>query len=184
MNAGSLLTWLVAVLTTASPALASDDATKAQPLFHFAKSDSRNEVHYAARFSEDCRFIPEPIHVYWMRRTDRLEYRRELNWLETHFAYGVNIESQQGNRINFTIAGDTSRPIQVELTKTESGCHAEPMMRLLGEWAKPEHGFIELLERKPLFPKILHVDLHGRRDNANAVCERITEAGNAGTPCL
>ena len=184
MNPGRILSWLVTVLATASPALAGDGAAATQALFHFAKSDSRNEVHYAARFSEDCQYTPEPIHVYWMRRTDRLEYRRELNWAEKQFAYGVAIQRIQGSAILFTIAGDTSRPIRVELARTDSGCRAEARMNILGQWVKPEHAFIELRDRTPLFPKIVHVDLHGRRDNGSAVCERITEVGSDGTACL
>ena len=177
------LAWIVTALATASPVLAGDGTTKSQSLFHFAKSDSSNEVHYTAQIGEDCQFAPRPIHVYWMRRGERLEYRRELNWAEKQFAYGVDIQQRQGSAVIFTIAGDTSRSIRVELTKTDSGCRAEARMRILGQRVKPEHAFIELRDRKPMIPKVIHVDLLGRKDNDSAVCERITEVGIDGTPC-
>lgn len=87
-NPGRTLSWLVTALATTSPALAGNGAAATQTLFHFAKSDSSNEVHYAAQTSEDCELAPEPVHTYWIRRTDRLEYRRELNWAEKNSPTG------------------------------------------------------------------------------------------------
>jgi len=65
--------------------------TELIPLFHIAKSDSRNEVHYAASLGPDCRFAADPVRVFWLRRADPGRPPRPLDWTEETFAYGVRL---------------------------------------------------------------------------------------------
>jgi hypothetical protein len=173
----------VAVAGLSSLAAGSDGDPRLQPLFHIAKNTDGNEIHYEARIGADCRFAEPPILVRWMTRREGLAYRRELNWLETHFAYGVSVSRFGDRKLSFTIAGDSTRPVEVALEPATSGCQAEARVRMLDQWVKPERAFIEILERDVLIPKIRHVDLRGRRPDGSVVCERLSDAGQPGRPC-
>lgn len=167
-----------------SGGLFADDHTQAIPLFYIGKNTNRNQVHYEAILTKDCRFAEtEPIHAYWQRLEKESDAVRELKWAEEKFAYGVKVIRKSDHHLIFIIAADDSRPVIVETRIGASGCEVAARTQILNAWVKPGHAFVELKERRALYPKVFHVDLIGESDDGNAVCERVISPGKMGVPC-
>jgi hypothetical protein len=153
------------------------------PLFHIAKSDTRNEIHYAARVDADCRLAADAVQVFWLRRGDAARPPRPLDWLEDALVYGVRVIEASAGRIVFTLAADDTRPVRLEAQRGRAGCSVQARLRVLGAWAEPVRAFVEIREAGKLIPEVSHVDLHARREDGRPVCERLSRLRGAGAPC-
>lgn len=170
--------WILALGAAGAPG-----AEELVPLFHIAKSDSRNEVHYAGALGRDCRFAAEPVRVFWLRRADPQRPPRPLDWTEERFAYGVRLLQAEPGRVSFAIAADDTRPVLLEAFRAGEACRLRARMRILGDWAEPTHAYITIVESSLPWPKVEHVDLHGRREDGRPLCERLRELRAPGAPC-
>ena len=155
------------------------------PLFHIGKNTNENRVVYSAQLTETCKFDDKtPIAVYWERLEKGPDVTRDLKWIEEKFAYGVDILERTERSVTFTIAADDTRPVQVEIQPAEDTCIVEATTKILERWVAPRFAFVKLKERKVMFPKVYHVDLHGIDPvTREAVCERVVESGKLGYPC-
>jgi len=153
------------------------------PFFHIAKSDSRNEVHYAAALGDDCRFAADPVRVFWLRRGDPQRGPRPLDWTEETFAYGVRLLQAEPERISFALAADDTRPVTLEAYRAAGGCRLRARLRILGDWAEPLRAYITIVESNLPWPKVTHIDLQGRREDGTPLCERLHALRTPGAPC-
>lgn len=119
------------------PAPVSGVEETLRPLFFIAKSDSRNEVHYALAMDTHCRLVKEPIRAYWLRRGDASQPPRSLSFLEQALVYGVRASPIQNHRVEFKVAADDTRHIVVETMRAKAGCQHQARVKILGEWAVP-----------------------------------------------
>jgi hypothetical protein len=158
-------------------------AEQLYPLFHIAKSNSYNEVHYAGVLNPDCRFAADPVRVFWRRRIDLQRGTWPLDWTEENFAYGVRLLQTEPQRISFTLAADDTRPVQLEAYRSQGGCRLRARLRILGDWAEPSSAHITIVESVLPWPKVTHVDLHGRREDGTPLCERMQTLRTPGAPC-
>jgi hypothetical protein len=170
---------LAGVLALMPGAAVQADGEIVLPVFHIAKSDSRNEVHYRGVLGPDCRFAQQPIRVTWF---DPDAPPRALNWLEDQLAYGVRVRESKPEQVTFTIAADDTRPVTVEAKRSAKGCGVRTRVRILGEWAEPRHAFVGIVGNT-IIPEVSHVDLHARREDGTAACERIAALRAPGVAC-
>jgi len=178
----TVLVVVAAVLAAGRGAAALADGEIVLPVFHISKSDSRNEVHYGGALRPDCRFAADPIRVAWRRRADPAQPPRALSWLEDQLVYGVRIAESSEARVTFTVAADDTRPVTVEALRSAAGCRVTARVRTLGEWAAPLHAFVDITGTS-FIPEVSHVDLHARRGDGAATCERIVALRAPGVPC-
>jgi hypothetical protein len=127
----------------------------------------------------DCRFAPQPIRVTWF---DPPGPPRPLSWIEDQLVYGVRIRESSPERVTFTITADDTRPVTVEAKRSAKGCSLRARIRILGEWAEPRHAFVDIVG-KSVIPEVSHVDLHARREDGTATCERIAALRAPGVAC-
>jgi hypothetical protein len=175
----NVLAAVAAVLAAMHGAAALADGEIAFPVFRIAKSDSRNEVRYRGVVGPDCRFAEDPIRVTWF---DPEEPPRALTLIEDQLLYGVRVRESDGARVTFTVAADDTRPVTVEATRSAKGCRVRARIRILGEWAEPGYAFVDIVG-KSVIPEVSHVDLHARRDDGAATCERIVALRAPGVAC-
>jgi Domain of unknown function (DUF4833) len=153
------------------------------PVFHIAKSDSYNEVHYAGALGPDCRFAAEPVRVFWLRRTEPQRAPKPLDWMEETFVYGVRLLQVDVGRVTFAIAADQTRPVLLEAIRATDGCHLRARLRILGDWAEPSRAYVTMIDSDLPLPKVSNIELHGRREDGRPLCERLTELRTPGAPC-
>lgn len=114
-----LLVGFVAPVTASVPAV---------PLFFIAKSENRNQVHYAVAVDQQCHPVGKnPVYAYWR------EFEagpRVVSWLldREQSAYGVG-ESQTtvtptGGRVVVKLRGFPDRPLIIDVAQQETGCVA------------------------------------------------------------
>jgi hypothetical protein len=154
-----------------------------RPLFFIAKSDSRNEVHYAVAMDAHCRLAADPVRAYWLRRGDSAQPPRPLSFLEQTLVYGVRASRSQAHRVEFSLAADHTRPIVVETSLEQTGCQLNARVKILGEWAAPRFAYVEIIDGRPIIPDVKHVELHALSADGRALCERIKALRMTGNPC-
>jgi len=175
----SVLAAVATVLAAMYGAAARADGELLLPVFHIAKSDSRNEVHYRGALGPDCRFAHDPIRVSWL---DPSTPPRPLSWIEEQLVYGVRVTEASAERVTFTVAADDTRPVTVEARRSKAGCRLRARIRVLGEWAEPGYAFVDIVGSS-FIPEVTYVDLHARRDDGAAACERIVALRAPGVAC-
>lgn len=67
-------------------------------LFYIQRDPNPNTICYQLDFDEKGRLNEKnPVHIFWIRYTDGGE-RRELNYLQRKFAYGINVK-EKGSQV-------------------------------------------------------------------------------------
>ncbi|AUX44217.1 hypothetical protein SOCE26_056810 [Sorangium cellulosum] len=141
--------------------------------FFIAKSENRNQVHYAVRLDSRC--MPSggsPVFPYW-RELERGPNRvAPLAPLEER-AYGVatqEVVSREGKGVvRLTLRALSSRPLVIETTRSEGGCRAVASTRIAGVGAQLRSVFVQL--RWPL--GVEHITLSGVAEGGRAVTEKV-----------
>jgi hypothetical protein len=138
---------------------APDDARAANVLFgpndvrsvfHVAKSENQNQVHYALHLDAACRPMGKrPVFAYWRRLRDGKRVDDQLTGIGTT-VYGASDEQKvllqktgASNIEMFVKALKTVR-ITIEVQKTAQGCLAVPYTTILKQRARLSHAFLQL----------------------------------------
>jgi hypothetical protein len=142
-------------------------ARPVRSVFHIAKSENRNQVHYGVKVDAQCRPTGgQPIYGYWR---DFEEGPRVTSPLLSHeqSAYGVtrprNIErGEEGGRVLFGLRGFPDRSITMQTFKHEGGCRA---------WA------VSPIKQQPALLRSIYVEL-------GFLYPRSSRTGPASTACV
>lgn len=131
---------LVAALVSVIPALAYASEIKlgthdVPSVFHIAKSENRNEVHFAVRLDGECDLASEdPVLAYWRDREVSESATSELLFLERR-AYDLDdLERLGPQHARFVLRALPERPIDLEVSKRADGtCTSRAVAKVGGE---------------------------------------------------
>ncbi|WP_437805786.1 DUF4833 domain-containing protein [Sorangium sp. So ce1078] len=143
--------------------------------FFIAKSENRNQVHYAVRLDSTCMPYGErPVFPYW-RELERGPDKISLLTALEEPAYGIarqDVVSRGGTGVvRLALRALPSRPLVIETTRRDGGCEAVASLRIAGVTAQLRRVFVQL--QWPF--GVDHVVLSGVADGGRAVTERLQQ---------
>jgi len=159
----------------------AEDAVKFGPhdvhsVFHVAKSENRNEVHYGLRLDAACRPVGKrPVFAYWKRHRSTGQVDAPLEGLGRHF-YGASDRQnvrmdERGGHVQMHVKALERVVVDIAVQKTERGCVALPTTLINGERATLSRAYLQL-GRFGLSVK--YVDVMGTRPRDGArVVQRV-----------
>lgn len=118
-------------------------------VFHIAKSENRNQVHYGVRVDDDCRPVgATPVYGYWRDFEVGPSARSELLDREQP-AYGLTrprfVEHRdEGGTVSIGLRGFPDRSIRVETFREGESCRARALTKIGGQVAVLNHIYVEL----------------------------------------
>jgi hypothetical protein len=145
----SLSVACLAVLLLASVAVAEPATHDLSSVFHVAKSENRNQVHYGVRLDASCAPAGNaPMTAYW-RMLERGPLATEPLLDREVGAYGfaeqtVVERADAGGRVRVRLRALPSRPITVETGRRDDGCVAAATTTIGGRPATLESVFVKL----------------------------------------
>jgi hypothetical protein len=145
------------VICLFTPALATEDGTRACPLFMIERSKNANVIEYDVRLTPDGTPDPRaPIMGYWVRLAEDGR-KKPLTWVEKKFAYGFEAQYDDGaDVISMEMVADTNRSIRVY--RHEGRYRAET--RIEGRPAFIRKIYIKSTETG-LMPRVDYIDFYG-----------------------
>lgn len=119
-------------------------------VFHVAKSENQNQVHYALHLDADCKPMGKrPVFAYWQRLRNGKRIDDQLTGLGTT-VYGASDEQKvvpRGNgasNVQMFVKALKAVRIDIEVQKTAQGCRAVPYATILKQRARLSHAFLQL----------------------------------------
>ncbi len=118
-------------------------------VFHIAKSENRNQVHYGVRVDAACRPKGKtPVYGYWRDYEDGPKARSRLLSHEQP-AYGLTrpyrIErGETGGKVRIGLRGFPDRKLTIETFKGEKGCRARAITTIRRQPAVLSSIYVEL----------------------------------------
>ncbi|HET8934367.1 MAG TPA: DUF4833 domain-containing protein [Polyangiales bacterium] len=137
------------VAAPSSNAAAELQGAPLQSIFHIAKSENRNQVHYAVKADASCKPIgPRPIYGYW-RELERGPNITSPLLDHEQRAYGLNEprsikQLPSYTEIQISLRGFPERPLVVQVFRAKGSCLARTYMRIAGQQALLQSIFIDL----------------------------------------
>ena len=126
-------------------------------LFYLQRSTNSNTVIYDAHLTEGGQLDAEqPVEVYWRRYEERNQ-RKELNFLERHFAYGVRVDRGRGERYHLKLA---ALPERKGVLRFDPEGRPEVVTEIGGTTARLRFIYVQV-EEGGLWPSVDYVELHG-----------------------
>jgi hypothetical protein len=118
-------------------------------VFHIAKSENKNQVHYAVRVDARCRPEgPRPVYGYWRDFEDGPRVTSPLLSHEEP-AYGLTAPrsiklSEAGGEVRIGLRGFPDRPLLVMTFREGEGCRARAFANIAGKPALLQSIYVEL----------------------------------------
>jgi hypothetical protein len=114
-------------------------------VFFIAKSENRNEVHYAVRLDASCAPAgAQPVFAYWREIEKGPNVTSELLGIEQQ-AYGIARQQVSHGRIRLALRALPSRTIVIETRRTDDGkCAATATLAIAGTPARLERVFAQI----------------------------------------
>jgi hypothetical protein len=119
-------------------------------LFHVAKSENENQVHYALHLDASCKPMGKrPVFAYWQRLRQGKRVDDQLTGLGTT-VYGASDEQKVmplaggGSNVEMFVKALKHVRISIEVQKTPQGCKAVPYTTILKQRAVLSHAFLQL----------------------------------------
>jgi hypothetical protein len=124
--------WHVTPPLAAAPRTTALSGSSVQSVFFIAKSENRNQVHYAVRVDARCR--PEgdrPVYGYWRDFEDGPNVTSRLRDREQR-AYGLKRptfvrRAESGGRIGVALRAVPDRPLTIETFAVQGQCRARAL---------------------------------------------------------
>jgi hypothetical protein len=144
-------------------------------VFHVAKSENMNQVHYAVRLDGSCHPRgSKPVFAYWRRTRGHGYFDAPLTGMGS-FVYGASDDqivkaAASGSRVEFYVKALQRVRIEVEIRKTPNGCESDSFTSLRGARMRLSHAFVQL---GGFANRVRWVDLVGYRENGARVNERL-----------
>lgn len=138
--------------------------------FYVAKSENQNQVHYGVRLDAQCRPLQDaPVFAYWRRLRAETRVDEPLEGMGV-YVYGASDEQEvrttaTGSIIALHVKALKRVPIEIEVTRTDSGCTVVPYLTLQGERARLSYAFVQL-GPWGLRPRYVEVVASRERDGA------------------
>lgn len=148
-TAACLAVWVLHRPLAASP---QRDALAGNPIgsvFFIAKSENRNQVHYAVLVDGHCRPRGErPVYGYWRDYEDGPDVTSPLLDREQS-AYGLTAprsirRAQAGGRVQIGLRGFPDRPLTIETFRVQDRCRARALTTIAGSPAVLRSIYVEL----------------------------------------
>jgi hypothetical protein len=161
-------------LLLCNPALAQGVAfgpNDVRSLFHVAKSENQNQVHYAIRLDAACQPSGKrPVFAYWRRLRGEQRVDGPLEGLGTRF-YGASDEQtvkswQTGGQVYMHVKALPAVRIRVEVSKSSNGCRATAFTNIANEPSQLSFAYLQLAKLKILGVKYVDVVGFRLRDGA------------------
>jgi Domain of unknown function (DUF4833) len=171
VSAAGLMLLLTASVSVALP------VAPVQSIFFIAKSENKNQVHYAVNVDADCRPVgTHPVYGYW--RDLELGPRAVSKLLDhEQRAYGLGEPrfvraSASGGQIRVALRALPERPLFIDTFRQGKSCAARTQITIAGQPALLESIYVDL----GFLFSVNYILLHGVRvaDGA-AVSEKIHE---------
>jgi hypothetical protein len=173
--------WLSAfgVLVLAAPLAAAKalPSAPAESVFHIAKSENRNQVHYAVSVDERCRPRGHaPVRGYWREYEEGptvIEALRE----HQHRAYGLTkptavTSGEYGGDIRISLRALPERTLLITTFREGGGCRARAFTRIDGQPALLTSIYVEI----GFLYSVDHIILRGLRvADGTPIHERIDD---------
>jgi hypothetical protein len=140
--------WLVPRLTHAEEAVLFGP-NDVHSVFHVAKSENQNQVHYGLRLDASCRPLGKrPVFAYWKRHRTTGQVDAPLEGLGRRF-YGASDEQKvqvgtTGGRVQMHVKALDRVLVDIAITKTANGCMALPTTTINGERAHLSRAYLQL----------------------------------------
>ncbi len=115
-------------------------------LFHIAKSENRNEVHFAARLDAQCALREDDgVEAYWRDREISESATADLLFIERP-AYDLDDLDRVGPyRARFVLRALPQRKFELEVSRKEDGrCSARAITTVGGEPARIRRVYVQL----------------------------------------
>jgi hypothetical protein len=174
----ALLCTLLVIPTLAARAAAdgvSFGPHDVRSVFHVAKSENGNQVHYALRLSDTCQPLgKQPAFAYWRRARTKGFIEAPLEGMG-RFVYGASddqvVESgPDGTRVRFYVKALERVSIEVHVQKGPSGCTTSTTTTLSGKRIRLSYAFVQL---GGLGLRVKYVDVVGYGADGVRVTERM-----------
>lgn len=139
-------------------------------VFHVAKSENQNQVHYGVRLDAACRPAGKnPVFAYWSTYRPTGRVPKPLEGLGQRF-YGASDEQKveagsTGGHVRMHVKALERVLIDIAISRGESGCVAVPTTLINGERANLSRAYLQL-GRFGL--SVQYVDLMGTRTRDGA----------------
>jgi Domain of unknown function (DUF4833) len=119
------------------------------PVFHIAKSENKNQVHYAVKVDSHCRPVGEqPVYGYW-RNLENGE--KDVSKLLNHElpAYGLTEPrairvTPTGGEVHIALRGFPDRALIIQTLKTADGCRARALTSIAKQSAVLRSIYVKL----------------------------------------
>jgi hypothetical protein len=142
---------LIAAQLPAAPAVVLPSAA-VQSLFYIAKSENKNQVHYAVAVDAACRPVgSHPVYPYWRELAVGPRVVSPLLEHEQR-AYGLNEprfvrQTATGGQIRVSLRAFPERPLIIDTFRQGSGCAARTQTTIQGQpallrWIYVDIGFL------------------------------------------
>ena len=145
-------------------------------VFYVAKSENRNQVHYAARLDGACRPQgKQPVFAYWRRvRPTGGVFDAPLTGMG-QMVYGASDDQvvdvgSNGGRIQMYVKALERLRIEVGIHKASTGCTATSLTTLRGVRVRLTHAFVQL---GAMGLRVRWVDVFGRDAGGAQIRERM-----------
>lgn len=118
-------------------------------VFHVAKSENQNQVHYALHLDAACKPMgTRPVFAYWQRLREGKRVDDQLTGIGTT-VYGASDEQKvvrgtNKSNVEMFVKALKAVRISIEIEKTAQGCKAVPYTTILKQRARLSHAFLQL----------------------------------------
>lgn len=165
---------LLAVALFAAPAHADDARREVPSVFFIAKSENKNQVHFAVAVDARCAPLGDaPVRPYW-RMLEKGPAVTEPLLAREQGPYGlasqeVLTRTAEGGSVRVTLKAVPGRPVTIETVRESDGtCSYETRMTIASKPGRLQYVYVKLA-----FVSIDYLLLVGKDDAGGALKERI-----------
>lgn len=150
--------------------VAAQGAGRVDSVFHIAKSQNRNQVHFGVRVDGACRPVgARPVYAYWRNLEVSATSTEPLD-SQAARVYGIARQSVRGRHVDLALRSLPDRPITITTRSGGGGCTATAAMMIGGRRATLREAFVQL---RALGLRVEYVELRGRV-GSRRVTERVS----------
>lgn len=142
-------------------------------LFYLQRTPNSNTVVYEVNLKSNGKLNEEdPIHVFWIRYPEG-GIRKELSFIQRHFAYGVKAELMKDGRYNLTFAAYKKKSLYMMYSPTDKKYHV--FTTLGNKNAILNRVFIQIDPGGSFWaPNVRYIEMKGKElSTGNEITERI-----------
>ena len=142
-------------------------------LFYLQRPPNTNTVVYEVNYGANGKLnTDEPVHVFWIRYPEG-GVRKELSYIQRHFAYGVKAELMKDGRYKLIFAAYKKKNLYLMYAQRDNKYHV--YTTLLNKVAILSSVFIQINPGGTFWsPNVQYIDLKGKElSTGNDLTERI-----------